>query len=157
MKKLKLLPYILFTGLIADASFLSYKYFNFYYRDGFLNSLGCTDDCDTVMMSPYALLFKIPVPFYGLAFYFLTLVVYVWWQRSSVIARSAARQSISQRALEAMLVLGCLAALIFVYILYFKLHAVCKFCLAAHTMFVLLSLLYFTKLRSCTRVESVKT
>ncbi len=152
VNKAKLLPYILFTGLIADASYLSSKYYDFYYRGGFLNSLGCTDDCDTVMMSPYALIFKIPVPFYGLAFYIATLAIYIWWHRTAKQSIMHSPTDISHvyatRALEAALVLGCLAALIFTYILYFQLHAICKFCLAAHGIFVVLSLFYFTKLRA---------
>ncbi len=142
VNKAKLPPYILFTGLIADAIYLSSKYYDFYYRGGFLNSLGCTDDCDTVMMSPYALIFKIPVPFYGLAFYLGVLLVYIYWHRRMSL--------LNTRILEVMLALGCLAALTFTYILYFKLHAICKFCLAAHGIFVLLSTYYFLILRNKT-------
>gem|GEM_PF-3189386 len=180
MNKLKLLPYILFAGLIADASYLSYKYYQFYYQGGFLASLGCTDDCDTVMMSPYAMLFKIPIPFYGLGFYLLVLSIYILCHRQGiatpatqarddsgepVIVRHAVPKhsknkpdglflrsqhectNLSSQILDLLMIAGLIAAAIFIYIMYFKLHAVCKFCLAAHAMFVTLAVLYFSVLR----------
>ncbi len=131
----KFLAYPLFLGLIADSAYLSDKYYKFYYQGGLLESLGCTNDCDTVMMSPYALIFKIPVPIFGLAFYLLTLGLYIAWQRNGT--------ELLKRSLELALLIGSTAALIFIYLMYFELHAVCKFCLAAHAMFLSLTGLYY--------------
>ncbi len=153
MTKLKLLPYILFAGLIADAGYLSSKYYDFYYRGGFLESLGCTSGCDTVMMSPQALILKIPVPFYGLAFYLLTLTAYIYWHRSHCEpkAKQSSPSVIAKQStviLESLLTLGCAAALVFIYVLYFQIHASCKFCLAAHGMFFILTAIYFLLIKS---------
>ena len=138
--RIKFYGYPLFLALLVDAGYLSWKYYDFYYRAGFLNSLGCSDDCDSVMMSPYALLFGFPLPFYGFVFYLLCLALYVGYhvQPSKILFRTL---------LDLSLILGSLVSFFLIYLLYFQVHALCKFCLGAHLTFFALSILYFSKLR----------
>lgn len=112
------LPYFFLVILIVNSAFLSYKYWNFYYGGGLLGVFDCQDDCDSVMMSKYARIFAVPVPIYGLLYF--SILTYLYGKHSG------------SRLFQAFLGLGLLAALSFVYILYFLLQMQCKFCLLSH-------------------------
>lgn len=127
--KLKLIPFLLYSILFADVAYLAKKYYDFYYGGGMLNTVGCAEGCDEVMLSNYALLFKIPIPFWGLAFYVLCFLVYLLQKRFSALSR----------IYLFLLSLGCVAALTFIYIMYFDIEATCKYCLVAHLSFFALT------------------
>lgn len=135
-KALSLIPAMfLFAALIGNSAYLSYKYSQFYYAGDFSAFINCADDCDSVMMSEYALLFGVPVPFYGLGF-FLTLLV-------TFLLLLYSKNKTIRFLFEFMLISGCIAATIFLYILYFKLEMFCKFCTLSHICTGLLTAHYF--------------
>lgn len=123
----KIISYLLLAIMILNSSYLSYKYFNFYYGGGMLKGFDCTDGCDSVMMSQYSMFFGIPIPVYGLAYFILLAILFHFKQNKFLIP---------------LLVIGCLAALGFLYILYFVLHMTCKFCLLSHISLFLFMVLY---------------
>ncbi len=150
------LAYLLLGILILNSSYLSYKYLSFFYGGNMLTSLDCTDDCDSVMMSPYSMLFGIPVPVYGLIYFlalagfFILLTVYKQDHKLSKLAElfiSNDRYRLQQRLFEFMLIAGCLTAVAFLYILYGVLHMFCKFCLLSHSALFLFTLNYFFLLK----------
>jgi uncharacterized membrane protein len=122
--------------LIVNASYLSYKYINFYFLGGMLSTLDCADDCDAVMMSKYALLLGVPTPIYGLV-YFLGLA-FLYFLRS--------KSPLFSKLFNYYLILGLLVASGFLYVLYFVLHMSCKFCLISHvTLFIFAVVHYFIR------------
>lgn len=129
--------YSLLLLLIVNSSYLSYKYINFYFGGNLLNNLNCTDGCDSVMMSQYAMLFGIPVPVYGLAFFIALTIAFVLFQRGIL----------QHIVIDLAVVTGLLAASVFLYILYFQLHMMCKFCLASHILTALFAVNYFGTIR----------
>ncbi len=150
------LAYLLLAILILNSSYLSYKYINFFYGGNMLNALDCSDDCDSVMMSPYSLLFGIPVPVYGLVYFlalaafFVLLTVYKQNHPLSKLAEifiSNDRYRLQQKLFEVLLIAGCLAATGFLFVLYGVLHMFCKFCLLSHISLFLFTLNYFFLLK----------
>ncbi len=150
------LAYLLLGILILNSSYLSYKYLSFFYGGNMLASLDCADDCDSVMMSQYSMLFGIPVPVYGLVYFlalaafFTLLTVYKQDHPLSKIADlfiSHDRYRLQQKLFEFMLIAGCLGASAFLYVLYGVLHMVCKFCLLSHISLFLFTLNYFFLLK----------
>ncbi|MDD9897389.1 MAG: vitamin K epoxide reductase family protein [Candidatus Melainabacteria bacterium] len=140
MRPVYIAAYSLLLVLIINASYLSYKYVNFYWGGNFLESLECADGCDAVMMSQYALLFGIPVPLWGLA-YFLVLAAAFW---------IFTQDKLQPLILDALIVIGLIAATVFVLILYLKLQQICKFCLLSHICTLLFALNYFFGIRETT-------
>lgn len=152
------LAYVLLAVMIINSLYLSYKYLNFYYGGGVLNSFDCTDDCDSVMMSNYSMFMGIPVPVYGL-FYFIAITAFFvlltnykaegdnWLIKFSSILISADKYGFQQKLFELLLLLGTGFALWFLYILYFVLEMVCKFCLLSHSSLILFTLIYFFLLK----------
>lgn len=128
----KILAYLLLLMMVLNSSFLSYKYINFYYGGGMLKAFDCTDGCDSVMMSQYAMFFGIPVPIYGLAYFILITLLFHFKQN---------------RFLIPILLLGSAGAIGFLYILYFVLHMTCKFCLLSHILLFLFTILVIRSLR----------
>lgn len=140
-KKHLILPYIFLTALITNASYLTYKYMNFYYWGGFM-SAGCTDDCDAVMTSSYGLLFGIPTPIFGLAGFILLFILF------TVHNLKPAKAELTKKLFELVLLAACLGAAVFLYILYFELKMFCKFCTFSHICTYLLAAYYFTFTRA---------
>jgi uncharacterized membrane protein len=152
------LAYVLLSILILNSIYLSYKYVNFYYLGDMVSSFDCMDDCDSVMMSSYSLLFGVPVPIYGLVyflaltFFFVILTSYksekdnLLTKLSNVIIDSDKFQ-LQQKLFEFMLLTGCLVAIWFLYILYGELKMFCKFCMLSHTGLFLFTFVYFFLLR----------
>lgn len=150
--------YILLAIMIVNASYLSYKYINFYYGGDLLASLDCSDDCDSVMMSEYSMVFGIPVPVYGLS-YFIALALFFFlltnykseaetqWKRLSQAILGADKYELQQKVFDLFLILGCIFAIGFLYILYFKLEMICKFCLLSHSALFLFAITYFFLLK----------
>ncbi len=124
--------YSLLITLIINSAYLSYKYFNFYHSFNLLQSFDCKDDCDAVMMSPYAMFFGVPTPCYGLI-YFTTLFV---------LFMILTKQPRLKLFFEIYLLIGCLSAFGLVYLLYYILHLSCQFCLLSHLTLLLFSILY---------------
>lgn len=133
-KYLQIPLYALFAILIANSSYLTYKYVHFYYMGGFL-SPGCTDDCDSVMMSKFALLFGVPIPIYGLSYFLVLFTLYLLSQINIC----------SKKVFEMFLILGCIAAAVFLYLLYVQLEMYCKFCTISHVSTYLLAIYYFSR------------
>lgn len=128
------IPYILFIAMIGNASYLSYKYINFYYLGGFM-SADCGDDCDSVMTSAYGLIFNIPTPVFGVLAFLTLLVLFIL---------AHLKQSEKARKLfELALIVTCIGAAVFLYILYFKLEMFCKFCMLSHALTYALAIYYF--------------
>jgi uncharacterized membrane protein len=150
------LAYLLLGILVLNSSYLSYKYINFFYGGNMLASLDCADDCDSVMMSPYSMLWGVPVPVYGLAYFlalaafFILLTAYKqehWLAKLAAIFISHDRYRLQQKLFELMLILGCLGATAFLFILYGVLHMFCKFCLLSHIGLFLFTINYFFLLK----------
>lgn len=134
---LYILAFTLIAILIANSAYLSYKYSQFYYGGSLLSSFDCADDCDSVMMSQYALIFGVPVPFYGLL-YFITIAV------SFALLVKA---KIQRKVFDLFLVSGCAFALYCLYLLKFALQLSCKFCMLSHCCLFAFTALYFIYLR----------
>lgn len=96
---------------------------------------GMLEGCNAVAQSPYSKLFGIPLGVYGVVFYSLVLIM------------SAAALFFTQRALHSYLLivtlLGALASLVFLYIQFFLIEALCIYCLiSAGVSFALFGLSY---------------
>ena len=152
------LAYVLLAVMIVNSLYLSYKYMNFYYGGSVLDSFDCADDCDSVMMSEYSMFFGIPVPIYGLLYFFAITAFFVlltnyktegasWVCKLSDLLISSDHYSFQQKLFELMLVLGCSFAIWFLYILYFVLEMICKFCLLSHSALIVFTLIYFFLLK----------
>ena len=140
------LQYLLLLALIANSSFLSYKYMHFYYWGGMFKMLGCKDDCDAVMMSKYAMFWKIPVPVWGLTAFVFVALAFVLVHNQKLLKGSALLTrlaEIAEHLLPWVLIIGCVLASLFISLLYFKLHMMCKFCMFSHICLFLFTLLYF--------------
>ena len=137
------LAYVLLAAMIINAIFLSQKYMNFYYWGDLTSSFECVDDCDSVMMSKYSLVYGIPVPIFGLS-YFVVLGLLFWTK-------------FRQMLLDFWLVIGCLSALSFIYLLYFELKLFCKFCMLSHVSLFAFAVIYFFFLRSDFKSDSISS
>jgi len=152
------LAYVLLAVLILNSLYLSYKYVNFYFLGDMVQSFDCTDDCDSVMMSSYSLLFGIPVPLYGSLYFialtaFFTLLTNYKSQSDGFLVRlsntilGSDKFQLQQKLFEFMLLTGCLVALWFLYILYGELRLFCKFCMLSHAGLFLFTFVYFFMLK----------
>lgn len=135
LNKLKetLIPYLLLVAMIGNSSYLSYKYIQFYYMGGYL-TLDCADDCDAVMTSSYALIAGIPTPTLGLVFFVVLMFSFLFLEYN-------------KRFFQFLLVVGCLAACTYLYILYEVLEMSCKFCISSHIMLFAFTIYYLKFLR----------
>jgi uncharacterized membrane protein len=132
-KKIPLIPYALLGILIINSGLLSYKYLKFYYFQNLedLAALSaCTGGCDAVMMSKYALLFKVPIPVYGFIAFNILLALFIRMHHM--------KDPLARKAFNFVLISCILAAITCLIILYFVLHLHCKFCMLSHiTLFIL--------------------
>ncbi|NBV98298.1 MAG: vitamin K epoxide reductase family protein [Proteobacteria bacterium] len=164
-----IIPFFLLGILIINSAVLAYKYINFYYFKDILadiHSLACTTDCDAVMLSKYALLFGIPTPIFGLISF--SLLCYMFSRihfgtqhpdlKTKIDNENADNPESSQdgnteqlesevekiqRVFETFLILLVLIALSYMYIMFFKLELVCKFCMLSHITLFLFAAYYF--------------
>lgn len=152
------LAYVLLSVLILNSIYLSYKYINFYYLGDMIQSFDCTDDCDSVMMSSYSLIFGIPVPVFGLLYFgaltlFFVLLTNYKSDANNFVSNfankiiGADKFHLQQKLFEFLLLTGCLVALWFLYILYGELNMFCKFCMLSHTCLFLFTFVYFFLLK----------
>ncbi|MEY3370367.1 MAG: Vitamin epoxide reductase family [Cyanobacteriota bacterium] len=125
-----LIQYALLMIMLLNNSYLSYKYCNFYYGSKLLENFGCSDDCDSVMMSSYALLFGIPLPLYGLMYTLILSFLFIFFKE----------RKISKYLIGFYLAVGLSFASYCLYLLYFVLKLNCKFCLLSHVSLILFSL-----------------
>lgn len=137
--------YGLLAILIINSAYLSYRYINFYYLGGMLDSFDCADNCDSVMTSSYAMLLGIPVPVYGFVSFSSLLLLFfiVDSTKSSKETNIRNFHKLADRLLQIGLILGSLSAMSFLYILYSIMEVNCKFCLTSHVCLFLLVLFYF--------------
>lgn len=133
VKLLNFLQPLLLALMIINSGYLSYKYCKFYFGNTLLESFDCADGCDSVMMSSYALLFGIPVPVYGLA-YFIGL---------SALFFLGLKNSKFQKLTSLYLIPGLGFAGYCLFVLYFILEMTCKFCLLSHALLLVFALIYF--------------
>lgn len=138
-KAVLIASYLVLLVLILNSAYLSYKYWQFYFGGGMLAAFNCTDGCDSVMLSKYALIFGIPVPFYGLAMFLTITVIYIFLNTRSSTYEFKGLVTV----LDGLLLSSCFAAMCFIYLMYSVLHMVCKFCLLSHICTLLFSLIYF--------------
>jgi uncharacterized membrane protein len=164
-----IIPFMLLGVLIINSAVLAYKYINFYYFKDILadiHSLACTTDCDAVMLSKYALLFGIPTPIFGLASF--SLLCYMFSRihfgtqhpdlKTKIDNKNTDNPESSQdsdteqlesevekiqRVFETFLILLVLIALSYMYIMFFTLELVCKFCMLSHITLFLFAAYYF--------------
>ena len=164
-----IIPFMLLGVLIINSAVLAYKYINFYYFKDILadiHSLACTTDCDAVMLSKYALLFGIPTPIFGLASF--SLLCYMFSRihfgtqhpdlKTKINNESTNNPESSQdgdaeqleselekiqRVFETFLIFLILIALSYMYIMFFTLELVCKFCMLSHITLFLFAAYYF--------------
>jgi uncharacterized membrane protein len=164
-----IIPFMLLGILIINSAVLAYKYINFYYFKDILadiHSLACTTDCDAVMLSKYALLFGIPTPIFGLASF--SLLCYMFSRihfgtqhpdlKTKINNENADNPESSQdgnteqlenelekiqRVFETFLIFLVLVAASYMYIMFFKLELVCKFCMLSHITLFLFAAYYF--------------
>jgi uncharacterized membrane protein len=164
-----IIPFMLLGILIINSAVLAYKYINFYYFKDILadiHSLACTTDCDAVMLSKYALLFGIPTPIFGLASF--SLLCYMFSRihfgtqhpdlKTKIDSANTDNPESSQdgnteqleselekiqRVFETFLIFLVLVAASYMYIMFFKLELVCKFCMLSHITLFLFAAYYF--------------
>lgn len=164
-----IIPFMLLGVLIINSAVLAYKYINFYYFKDILadiHSLACTTDCDAVMLSKYALLFGIPTPIFGLASF--SLLCYMFSRIHFGTQHPDLKTKINnentdnpessqdgdteqletelekiQRVFETFLIFLVLIALSYMYIMFFTLELVCKFCMLSHVTLFLFTAYYF--------------
>ena len=164
-----IIPFMLLGVLIINSAVLAYKYINFYYFKDILadiHSLACTTDCDAVMLSKYALLFGIPTPIFGLASF--SLLCYMFSRIHFGTQHPDLKTKINnentdnpessqdgdteqletelekiQRVFETFLIFLVLVAASYMYIMFFKLELVCKFCMLSHITLFLFAAYYF--------------
>jgi uncharacterized membrane protein len=164
-----IIPFFLLGILIINSAVLAYKYINFYYFKDILadiHSLACTTDCDAVMLSKYALLFGIPTPIFGLISF--SLLCYMFSRihfgtqhpdlKTKIDNENADNPESSQdidnekleselekiqRVFETFLIFLVLVAASYMYIMFFKLELVCKFCMLSHITLFLFAAYYF--------------
>ena len=152
------LAYVLLSVLVLNSIYLSYKYINFYYLGNMVKNFDCTDDCDSVMMSSYSLIFGIPVPLFGLLYFialtlFFVLLTNYKSGKDNMISNFANKIigsdkfQLQQKLFEFLLLTGCLVALWFLYILYGELGMFCKFCMLSHICLFLFTFVYFFMLK----------
>jgi uncharacterized membrane protein len=111
---------------IADTAYLSYGQLSG-------SSLSCSfiEGCDTVLTSPYALLFgSIPLAYLGFAFYLALFALGV--------ALFIFRTPLVRRLLLALASLGLISSLYFSYLQAFVIEAFCVYCLLSAILSVLL-------------------
>jgi uncharacterized membrane protein len=158
VNSLYLVSYFLLGVMIINSSYLAYKYLKFHYGAADLTSFDCSDGCDTVMMSNYSMIFGIPVPVYGLLFFILITVLFIiltkfndpsasWLDQLSKLESKSSSYKVQKQLFELLLIVGCLAAVGFIYLLYFVIEAMCKFCLLSHICLFLFTIIYFVFLR----------
>jgi uncharacterized membrane protein len=110
------------------------------------------------MMSEYSIFFGIPVPVFGLLYFIATTAFFViltqynspsasWLSRLSQFLISNDRYHIQTRIFEIFLIIGCITAAGFLYLLYFVLGMMCKFCLLSHSCLFLFTIIYFFLLK----------
>lgn len=133
--------FVLLLVLLVNSAFLSYKYWQFYFGGGMFNAFNCTDGCDTVMMSKYAMIFGFPTPLYGFLVFLIIFIIY------SMIFVLKIKNQLLKTILDISVAGSCLAAFGFLYIMYQVLHMACKFCLLSHICTFLFALIYFYYMR----------
>jgi uncharacterized membrane protein len=145
-----IIPFMLLGVLIINSAVLAYKYINFYYFKDILadiHSLACTTDCDAVMLSKYALLFGIPTPIFGLASFSLLCYMFsrIHFGNEHPDLKTKIDNELEkiQRVFETFLIFLILIALSYMYIMFFKLELVCKFCMLSHVTLFLFAAYYF--------------
>jgi uncharacterized membrane protein len=105
---------------------------------GYIGKLACTADesCDTVQQSPYAMFMGIPVPFWGVGYYALVLVL--------AVAGTLDRYESSRPLALGVAILTGWGVLFSAYLTYrelFTIHAICWWCVGSATTAVCLFLL----------------
>lgn len=157
-----IVPFMLLGVLIINSAVLAYKYINFYYFKDILadiHSLACTTDCDAVMLSKYALLFGIPTPVYGLVSFSLLCYMYsrLYFgklhpdldstgdldEKAKENEKAEAELIKIQRVFESFLIFLVLMAAYYMYIMFFQLELLCKFCMLSHVTLFLFTAYYF--------------
>ncbi len=98
---------------------------------GFAVPCTITHGCNEVLKSKYANLFHIPLPVWGMVFYFGV----------AGAALLANHYTAWKKLLTSLLSVGALAALIFLYIQFFVLGKICQYCLTTDVLAVALLLL----------------
>lgn len=141
-----IIPYLLLGVLIINSAYLSFKYIDFYYLTNLLDklSLDCGDDCDSVMMSQYALFFGIPTPVFGFVFFMALAATYFLMTTGRDKSRLLPTNKI-KNIYSAMLIIGCLVALYLIRVLYFELQMFCKFCMLSHLCLFALTAYHFLR------------
>jgi uncharacterized membrane protein len=97
------------------------------YKIGAIGELKCgTGGCETVQTSRWAVLFGIPVAFYGVVGYALIFAVALLGLQPRFAARPGAT-----RVLAALATGGLLFTLYLTYVELFVIHAICRWCVAS--------------------------
>jgi uncharacterized membrane protein len=137
--------YALLGILIINSAYLSFRYLHFYYLGGMLESFDCTDNCDSVMTSQYALLFGIPIPVYGLLSFFSLTVFYTIVDSTKDFSSSFKKKlhKFADLSLQILLIISSVAAMSLLYILYSVMEMHCKFCLTSHICLFGFTIFYF--------------
>lgn len=139
-KKMPLIPFMLLGVLIINSGVLSYKYLNFYYfRDilADINGLACSTDCDAVMLSKFAIILGVPTPVYGLFAFLILTFLFI-----KLYLTNSSNKQLEQN-FELLLITCLIFAVIFIYLMYFKLNLFCKFCMLSHIATFLFAAYYF--------------
>lgn len=138
---------ILVLSLIgfADATYLTVKHYQ-----GIIPpcSIG---GCESVLSSDYSVILSIPVPLLGALFYFiLILSVFIYLD-----SKSDRVKDICLKILMVMSLLGLIAALGFISIMLFILHAICIYCMVSDVITIFIAIFAFHIYRSHIREASL--
>jgi uncharacterized membrane protein len=111
---------------------------------GFGGPIKCgTGGCDTVQASPWAVLFGIPVAFYGVAGYLAVLVVTLVALRPAALG-----QSKWDLLLVGLATVGVLFTAYLTYLELFVIHAICRWCVGSAVIMTAIWIVALLSLRS---------
>lgn len=129
-----------------DALYLTWSHF----QGG---EVGCllVEGCDVVLKSEYAELFRVPVAFGGVIYYFTIFF--------SIFLYNLNRSILLLKRISLFTIVGFVASLWFLYLQKFAIGAYCTFCLISATLSTLLFILgmYILKKLDSTSDEMVKS
>jgi uncharacterized membrane protein len=123
-----------FVGLL-DSVYLTAKHFTG-------APVPCTlfGNCDKVLTSSYSVIFGVPVPLWGIIYYFIFLVATVAYYDSG--------KTIFLKYLSYLSIIGLAASAYFVFVQLFLVKSICEFCMfsaATSTLLFISGMIYLSK------------
>lgn len=106
--------------------------------------ISATISCDAVMGSKWAVLFGIPVGFYGMLFFSIVIIAAIATKTTKATARQFALQNLG------LATIGFASSVAFMFISHFLLQKTCVVCMSTHattTLLIIFSILAYLRAR----------